>query len=92
MRRLLLTVVAVAVIAAATALAVAFAGSREAAAKSSLTVTYWANGISSKSVKWTLRCGPAGGTLHRPARACAKLKAGGDEAVRADCRRRSRAR
>ena len=28
-------------------------------------------------MKWTLRCEPAGGTLRRPARACAKLRAGG---------------
>jgi Subtilisin inhibitor-like len=77
MGRLAVVVVAVAVIAAAIALAVAVAGSRDTAAKSSLTITYWANGTSSKSVKWTLRCGPAGGTLYRPARACAKLKAGG---------------
>ena len=28
-------------------------------------------------MKWTLRCRPAGGTLPRRVRACAKLKAGG---------------
>ena len=77
MRRLAVSVVAVAVIATATALAVAFAGPREASAKSALTVTYWATGMQGKSVKWTLRCEPAGGTLRAPARACAKLKAGG---------------
>ena len=77
MGRLVLAVAAVAVIAAATAFAVAVAGSREASATTSLTVTYWANGTSGKSVKWTLRCGPAGGTLRAPARACAKLKVGG---------------
>jgi Subtilisin inhibitor-like len=77
MGRLAVSVVAIAAIAAATALAVAVAGSRETAAKSSLTVTYWANGTSGKSVKWTLRCAPAGGTLRAPAKACQKLKAGG---------------
>jgi Subtilisin inhibitor-like len=77
MGRLAAAVVAVAVIASVTALAVAVAGSRGSAAKSSLTITYWANGTSSKSVKWTLRCGPVSGTLPRRVRACAKLKAGG---------------
>jgi hypothetical protein len=77
MRRLAVSVVAVAVIAAATALAVAFAGSRGPAATTSLTVTYWPDGASSRAQKWTLRCQPVGGTLERRVRACAKLKAGG---------------
>ena len=78
MRKLALSVVAVAVIATVTALAVAVAGSRDtAAAKTSLTITYWADGTSAKSVKWTLRCEPTGGTLRRPGRACTRLKSGG---------------
>ena len=48
------------------------------ALETSLVVTYWPEGdMSSKRVRWTLRCDPAGGTLPRPARACAKLAAGG---------------
>ncbi len=77
MRRLAVLVAAVAVTAAATAIAVAVASSREASAKTSLTITFWANGTSGKSVRWTLRCQPAGGTLRMPGRACTKLKAGG---------------
>jgi hypothetical protein len=77
MGRLALAVVAVGVIATATALAVAVAGSREASATTTLTVRYWPTGTAGKSVKWTLRCQPVGGTLRAPAKACAKLKAGG---------------
>jgi hypothetical protein len=77
MSRLVVSVVAVAVIAAVTALAVAVAGSRDTAAKSSLTITYWPDGTTAKSVKWTLRCDPTGGTLRRPGRACTRLQAGG---------------
>jgi hypothetical protein len=77
MGRLAVFVVAIAVIATVTALAVAVASSRDTAAKSSLTITYWADGTSAKSVKWTLRCDPVGGTLHRPGRACTRLEAGG---------------
>jgi hypothetical protein len=78
MGRLALAALAVAVAAATTAaLAVAFTGSSDATPKTSLTVTYWANGASGSSVKWTLRCNPAGGTLRARARACAKLKTGG---------------
>jgi hypothetical protein len=44
----------------------------------SLRVTYWEDGAAtSKSVTWTLRCDPASGSLARPARACARLAAGG---------------
>jgi hypothetical protein len=44
----------------------------------SLRVTYWEDAaVASKSVTWTLRCGPASGSLDRPARACARLAAGG---------------
>jgi hypothetical protein len=78
MRRLALLAAAVAVTAAAAAaLAVAVTGSTDGTAKTSLTVTYWANGVSGRSVKWTLTCNPAGGTLSARVRACKKLKAGG---------------
>ena len=44
----------------------------------SLRVTYWENGAkTSMSVTWTIRCDPPGGSLPRPARACARLAAGG---------------
>jgi Subtilisin inhibitor-like len=79
MGRLAVAVVAVAAIAAVTALAVGVASSREASAKTSLTIAYWPEGSAGKSVKWILRCEPASGTLRRPARACAKLKAGGSK-------------
>ena len=44
----------------------------------SLRITYWEDSANaSSSVTWTLRCDPARGTLARPARACARLAAGG---------------
>jgi hypothetical protein len=43
------------------------------AAPTSLTITYWANGTEGAAQKWTLRCGPARGTLPRPAIACRRL-------------------
>lgn len=54
-------------------------GSSAATARSaSLTVTYWPNGMHAGASKtWRLRCGPAGGTLPRPAAACRRLAAGG---------------
>ena len=78
MRRLALAVAAIAVAAAVTAaLAVAVTGSSGGTPTTSLKITYWSNGTSGASVKWTLKCNPAGGTLHAPRKACAKLKAGG---------------
>ena len=47
-------------------------------AGTSLRITYWEDSANtSSSVTWTLRCDPARGTLSRPARACARLVAGG---------------
>ena len=43
----------------------------------SLRVTYWEDGSGAPDAAWTLRCSPAGGSLARPARACARLAAGG---------------
>jgi hypothetical protein len=44
----------------------------------SLRVTYWEDGaVTSNSVTWKLRCDPPSGSLPRPARACARLAAGG---------------
>jgi len=49
-----------------------------ASAGTSLRVSYWEGGSgSAPDSVWTLRCSPAGGSLARPARACAKLAAGG---------------
>lgn len=43
-----------------------------------LRIAYWEGGTGVKpDAVWTLRCDPAGGTLHSPARACRKLAAGG---------------
>jgi hypothetical protein len=40
----------------------------------SLTISYWPQGAGEgKATKWTLRCGPAGGTLPRGAAACRQL-------------------
>ena len=47
-------------------------------AGTSLRVSYWEDGSgTTPDAVWTLRCGPAGGSLARPARACKKLAAGG---------------
>ena len=47
-------------------------------AGTALRITYWEDSANaSSSVTWTLRCDPARGTLGRPARACARLAAGG---------------
>ena len=41
-----------------------------------LKITYWAEGSSAGATrKWTLRCGPAGGSLPQAAAACRKLGA-----------------
>jgi hypothetical protein len=71
---------AVAVIAlAAGALAAGVIGAAGGSASTtSLKITYWENGAGTKPVQvWTLRCGPAGGTLRQPALACGKLAASG---------------
>jgi len=61
-------------------LAVAAAATASAAttATTALRVTYWDHVAKpSESITWTLRCNPARGSLPRPARACARLAAGG---------------
>ena len=60
------------------ALILAATGAAATSPVTAVKVTYWPNGAN-ESVKetWTLRCGPAGGTLARPGRACGKLAAGG---------------
>jgi hypothetical protein len=52
-------------------LALALGGSPSA----NLTVTVWPQGRDHASRIWTLRCGPAGGTLPRRAAACRRLNA-----------------
>lgn len=70
--------IAFAVLAAVAALAIAAGGSAGASAKTSLTITYWADWPSSgDNVRWTLRCNPPGGTLPRSANACRRLATGG---------------
>jgi hypothetical protein len=70
MRASLVTVL-LAVIAVTTA-------SASTTAATALRVTYWEDSARpSESVTWTLRCKPARGSLPRPARACARLAAGG---------------
>jgi hypothetical protein len=46
-------------------------------AGTSLRVSYWEDCSGAPDSVWTLRCSPTGGSLARPARACAKLAAGG---------------
>jgi hypothetical protein len=47
-------------------------------AGTSLNIAYWEDGAGARPDSvWTLRCDPAGGSLARPARACARLEAGG---------------
>ena len=59
-------------------LAAAGGASAGSAPRTSLTVTYWNTGTASADrTTWTLTCGPAGGTLKRPAHACSRLASGG---------------
>jgi hypothetical protein len=45
-----------------------------------LRITYWEDSAApTKSVTWTLRCGPVAGSLPRPTRACRRLAQGGVE-------------
>ena len=44
----------------------------------SLRIAFWEDATgASPDVVWTVRCDPASGSLARPARACARLEAGG---------------
>ena len=68
------------VVLALAVLALAACASLQAGTSSptSLRISFWEDGSGTKPDSvWTLRCGPAGGSLARPARACAKLAAGG---------------
>jgi hypothetical protein len=47
-------------------------------ATTSLRIAYWEDGMGSEpDTTWTLQCEPVGGSLARPARACARLEAAG---------------
>jgi hypothetical protein len=61
-------------------LAAAAASQAGVSSSTSLRITYWKDSAKpAATVTWTLRCAPARGTLSRPARACARLAAGGAE-------------
>ena len=68
-----------AVFLALTVLALAACGSLQAGTSSttSLRISYWEGPGGKPDVVWTLRCNPAGGSVARPARACARLADGG---------------
>lgn len=54
------------------------AASAGSAERTSLRIAYWEEGAGSEPDRvWTLRCGPAAGTLSQPARACRRLDVGG---------------
>lgn len=44
-----------------------------ATAVTALTITIWPSGLAGPSERWTLRCGPTGGTLPARVAACRKL-------------------
>ena len=46
-----------------------------ATAVTSLTILVWPQGIDGPSERWTLKCGPVGGTHPRAAAACRRLNA-----------------
>ena len=67
-------------VALAIAVAAVAAGAAATSAPTSLRITYWEDSTKpTKSVTWTLRCGPAAGSLPRPTRACRGLARGGAE-------------
>ena len=49
------------------------AGSSETAARTSLQIVVWPRGKSGPARRWTLRCGPVGGSLPDRRRACRSL-------------------
>jgi Subtilisin inhibitor-like len=70
--------IAAGLVIAAVALVACSTGSARPTQTATLTITFWADGSNaSEKSKWTLRCGPAAGTLPRPARACTRLMAAG---------------
>jgi Subtilisin inhibitor-like len=48
-------------------------GGGEADSATTLEITVWPQGEGGARREWTLRCDPAGGSLPRPAKACARL-------------------
>ena len=66
------------IVALLTATIVVASASAAHASGTSLRITYWRDSAKPLDrVSWTLRCNPTGGSLPRPARACARLLAGG---------------
>jgi len=60
------------------ALGACTAGAAGTTTPTSLTITYWEDGVgAAHRVTWTLRCNPARGTLPRPGIACRRIAAGG---------------
>ena len=57
----------------AAALVLALPVAAAARAHTDLRIRVWPDGTGGRSKLWTLRCGPVGGTLPRPARACRVL-------------------
>jgi hypothetical protein len=71
MRALLILVTSIALIACGPA-------SGRSGGDTSLRIAYWEGGAAGRpDLVWTLRCRPPGGSLRAPARACARLDAGG---------------
>ncbi len=68
---------------AAAALAASSPLQAGSAAGTSIRVSFWERGslAAEPDTVWVLRCNPAGGTLPQPARACARLAAGGAKLV-----------
>jgi hypothetical protein len=72
MRAVLTIVVACAVLVACSA------ASGGSTSETSLRIAFWEDATGAKpDAVWTLRCGPAGGSLRRPALACTRLATGG---------------
>jgi Subtilisin inhibitor-like len=71
---------AVLAVAALASLAVVLTTAATASTGTSLRITYWEDSaVPTKSVTWTLRCGPVAGSLPRPTRGCRRLAQGGVE-------------
>jgi subtilisin inhibitor-like len=71
---------AVLAVAALASLAVAVTTAATASTGTALRITYWEDSaVPTKSVTWTLGCGPVAGSLPRRTRACRRLAQGGVE-------------
>jgi Subtilisin inhibitor-like len=69
-----------AVVVALATIVLAATASANASSGTALRITYWEDSAApTKTVTWTLRCGPVAGSLPRPTRACRHLAQGGVE-------------